>query len=651
MILFDTQRKEAAVLHLKFTEETAQLKLQSLSTFLSNLSFQSSALLQGNQSVAQVQNGQVQWLSSCVQTYPLLKHATAWVLDGRKTLLLAYTNTVSNATLQADNLEKHDSHLEQQAVDQGLQTSNTDVFTQCEFKSTNMEDVSALENDENLCVVEKGVNHCALENDENQGSEHKAVAHDKELVAVDLNLSQLRAQIDNVDENLAALLAQRQSLVKKAAGLKHQSGEGVVSAQRQNNMLKHGAELEQRFALPEQLMQDIQRRILRQSYRERGSGHYACAYPHSRCTVAIVGGAGGMARLFGTYLAGSNYQVLTIEKDDYAVSLEGSKVSRIEDSKAVAYLSQADWCIVSVPIDVTEQVVKTIAPFLKEGCVLSDFTSIKERPMQVMLSSYSGPVLGLHPMFGPDTASLVRQVIVAVEGRYLERCRFIIEQFKLYGAYVIECSAREHDQAMRVIQALRHFTTFAYGVFLKQLAHNMQDSAETSLESSSASAVKDAHLTVVNQAAMQSNQIDKHHTELVQTHQIDKSHLESRNTHQTRGAQMESKLGENTFVKRLLLLSSPIYHLELMMVGRLFAQDPHLYCDIISASCDNLKLIRAYLDCAAQCLEVLERDDKAKFIDEFKHTSDFFGKYAKLFLKESADILAKAQDNYPADID
>lgn len=458
-----------------------------------------------------------------------------------------------------------------------------------------------------------------------------------------ISLSDLRSKIDEVDEQLAALLAKRQSLVRQAASLKHSAGEGMVSAQREISMLEHGATLEHQYELPDKLLQDIQRRILRQSYKEKGSGHYSCAYKAetsvdtqgikqvqeqnqekgqeqkqadfvaslslssssasskgAQCKVVLVGGAGAMARLFTSYLTGSDYQVMSIEKGDYTVDLNGQAVSDMADSRAAYLLKQANWCIVSVPIDVTERVIKTIAPYLRPDCILSDFTSIKERPLKAMLESHVGPVIGLHPMFGPDTASLVRQVIVAVEGRGKEQCRFVLEQFKLYGAYVVECSAQEHDQAMRVIQALRHFTTFAYGVFLQQTAEGIT------------------------------------------------GHKQGKSSKVTE--QGGSKFDENPFLKRLLFLSSPIYHLELMMVGRLFAQDPHLYCDIISASEDNLKLIRQYLECASSCLSVLEQNDRAQFISDFASTSEFFGSYASLFLKESADILAKAQDSYPAEL-
>ena len=85
------------------------------------------------------------------------------------------------------------------------------------------------------------------------------------------------------------------------------------------------------------------------------------------------------------------------------------------------------------------------------------------------------------------------------------------------------------------------------------------------------------------------------------------------------------------------------------MVGRLFAQNPELYCDIISASDKNLELIGQYIDCASRCLQILKHKDREAFIDEFKSTTNFFGAYADSFLKESGRILALVQDTFAAD--
>lgn len=410
-----------------------------------------------------------------------------------------------------------------------------------------------------------------------------------------VQLDELRGQIDAIDDEIACLIQARMALVSSAASLKSVSGEGAVSPVREKSILEHGAFLEQKYQLPASLMQDLQRRILRESYVQKGSGAFAQAhiYPakvssdqvmvfdkahtEHNFKVCIVGGKGAMGRFFARYLAAASYEVSIVDVDDYTVDLDGQSVSDIKLSKAAYYLSQAQWCIVSVPIDVTVAVINKVAPLLKSDCVLSDLTSVKSDIMQAMLGCHKGPVMGLHPMFGPDTFSLVKQVVVAVLGRDNERCAFIVEQLKLFGARVVECSAQEHDDAMRVIQALRHFTTIAYGNFLKE----------------SFGAKKD-----------------------------------------------------NSFIERLLELSSPIYRLELMMVGRLFAQDPRLYCEIISSSPKNFELIERYVTCAQQCLDKLKNDDKVGFVQDFNDTTQFFGEFAKLFLQESGAILALVQDTY-----
>ncbi len=66
---------------------------------------------------------------------------------------------------------------------------------------------------------------------------------------------------------------------------------------------------------------------------------------------------------------------------------------------------------------------------------------------------------------------------------------------------------------------------------------------------------------------------------------------------------------ENVQLEQLLALSSPIYRLELAMVGRLFAQDPQLYADIMSSE-RNLALIKRYYKRFGEAIELLEQGDR-----------------------------------------
>lgn len=75
-----------------------------------------------------------------------------------------------------------------------------------------------------------------------------------------------------------------------------------------------------------------------------------------------------------------------------------------------------------------------------------------------MLDVHNGPVVGLHPMFGPDVPSLAKQVIVYCDGRGESEYQWLLEQFKIWGASLCQISAEQHDKGMTLIQALRHFT-------------------------------------------------------------------------------------------------------------------------------------------------------------------------------------------------
>ncbi len=462
-------------------------------------------------------------------------------------------------------------------------------------------------------------------------------------------LSRLREEIDAADEAIAALLRVRTSLVRSAARLKSESGEGVVSGIREQHILFHGAQLEQKYGLAPSLMQDLQRRILRQSYIEKGSGEYACAAHQDGstkpCKVCIVGGAGGMGSYFVRYLSAAAYEVSVVEVADYRMDVSGNEVADIKQSVAAARLGDADWCIVSVPIDKTSAVIKQVAALISPDCILSDLTSVKTEPLETMLEAHQGPVLGLHPMFGPDTVSFVKQVVVAVPGRYHDKCAFILEQMRLFGAHVVSCNASEHDNAMRIIQALRHFTTIAYGNFLRE-----RFGSSAAPQSPNSSATADDHdladsnnHDVANADSASSASIGE--ACAVSTDGICAANVQSNEDSQS----MKGRGSDSPFVARLMDICSPIYHLELLMVGRLFAQSPELYCDIISASDKNLDLIEQYIDCASRCLERLKDRDRDGFIAEFRSTTSFFGSYADSFLKESSRILALVQDTFAAD--
>ena len=72
---------------------------------------------------------------------------------------------------------------------------------------------------------------------------------------------------------------------------------------------------------------------------------------------------------------------------------------------------------------------------------------------------------------------------------------------------------------------------------------------------------------------------------------------------------------------------------------------PDLYADIIMSSQDNADLIKDYVSSLKSELDIVLSQNKEEFIKRFYFARSYFGESAQSFLKESAKLLAKMQDD------
>ncbi|SEK52211.1 chorismate mutase [Colwellia chukchiensis] len=364
-------------------------------------------------------------------------------------------------------------------------------------------------------------------------------------------LSLLRDEIDDIDHQLVQLLAKRRAATTKVGLLKSEEGMPIFAPDREAKLLAVRRQQAIDVGLSPELIEDILRRLMQDSYISQDASGYRCVNP--RCNkVVIIGGDGQLGRIFGDLFHRSGYQVETLGPDDWPNS--------------GAILANASVVLVAVPIRLTTQVIQQLTA-LPDDCILADVTSIKAGPLYEMMKIHAGPVLGLHPMFGPDVTGLVKQTIIACEGRFPERYHWLLEQFQVWGAKIHPVAADTHDQAMAMVQVMRHFSTIAYGY------HLMTEGAD---------------------------------------------------------------------IAQLVEMSSPIYRLELVMVGRLFAQSPELYTDIIFANQDNIAMMKRFAYRFLELLEDVQLGDKAAFTEMFSQVAHWFGDYADIFLQESKAMLIKA---------
>jgi prephenate dehydrogenase len=173
----------------------------------------------------------------------------------------------------------------------------------------------------------------------------------------------------------------------------------------------------------------------------------------SEFPIGIIGGTGGIGRWFADFF----------QKEGFTVHVSGQGIGLRPAEMAAA----CPVVIVSVPIGVTEAVIREAGPHMKKEALLMDLTSLKAGPVRAMLEASASEVIGLHPLFGPGVPSLEGQNIVLCPARGDRWLPWVRDTLGKKGANLIEATPERHDEIMAVVQALNHFDTIVLGLAIR----------------------------------------------------------------------------------------------------------------------------------------------------------------------------------------
>lgn len=145
-------------------------------------------------------------------------------------------------------------------------------------------------------------------------------------------------------------------------------------------------------------------------------------------------------------------------------------------------VKNADITVFAVPIAFMTEIIKKVAPFVKENSIVLDVCSIKKWPSKALrkYSPKSVFVLPTHPMFGPFISTIAWQIFVLTplnsEDKNDERYIFLKNFLENKGAKVVEETPEEHDKMMAVVQGLTHFNMFVLADTMKNLDFDIEKS-------------------------------------------------------------------------------------------------------------------------------------------------------------------------------
>ena len=214
---------------------------------------------------------------------------------------------------------------------------------------------------------------------------------------------------------------------------------------------------------------------------------------YTKLSVCIVGANGRMGRLFKGLWQDKLGKIYELDLRPGSMTLTEADIT--------TNVPGADVVIMSVPIDKLESALRSIAPQLNPSCLLSDLSSVKTLPMQLMEQYHAGPVVGAHPLFGPESVPQCLEIevplreeqpdaagsVAGADNRFLqqqfkgtikqvalvpgrpgkskdmqENLDLLAGLFKLAGCSSFTTSTAEHDRAIATIQALNFLSNLAY---------------------------------------------------------------------------------------------------------------------------------------------------------------------------------------------
>lgn len=279
------------------------------------------------------------------------------------------------------------------------------------------------------------------------------------------SLDPQRERIDEIDRRILDLLSERNDTIRQVIEKKISEQLPIYAPGREKKKTEMFRREAEKRELDPDWAEDFLRMIMSSSRASQSTSRFPIATDQPK-EILIVGAKGGMGSLYARIAEQTGHRVRRIDKHNW------------HELEEIA--EDLDMAIVSVPINVTVEVIRRLAPKLKPGTLLADFTSNKSRPIRAMLEEHDGPVAGLHPMHGPGVQNLSKQLMVVCPARQPGAVEWFVDQCRLWGMRVIEAEPEKHDHVMHLVQGLRHYVALLHGSFMKTYDLDPRDMLEYS---------------------------------------------------------------------------------------------------------------------------------------------------------------------------
>ena len=180
--------------------------------------------------------------------------------------------------------------------------------------------------------------------------------------------------------------------------------------------------------------------------------------------IAILGAAGNMGGWFISYFSELGHTLIASDPNDTDLR-SATNIDTTNDNQSA--VKDADLVVISVPMGLTAEVIRDVAPHMKKDAILCEIASVKTRAVKALkeVSVYPLTLLSLHPLFGPGAQSLNKRIAL-IPILDLKKEKQLVDTL-FPDSEIIVVDAEQHDRVMAVTLSLPYFVNMIVASVLK----------------------------------------------------------------------------------------------------------------------------------------------------------------------------------------
>lgn len=276
------------------------------------------------------------------------------------------------------------------------------------------------------------------------------------------SIDDIRKRIERIDREILRMMANRTAAAVAMGQMKADDSLPLRSLPVEEMVIERYVDRAKEFGMSSESARQIATLLIMESIEQQAR----IPRPQQSRRVLIVGGNGRMGNWLSLFFSSRGHKIRVYDEgENLRFPIERDLKKGIGDAEVV---------VLATPISTIPDILREVLSYEPKGLVF-DIASIKTPAVPLLRKAASDgmKVCSLHPMFGPETSSIIdRNVVICDCGspQAMEMARPLVE-----GANVLEMEVEEHDVLMAYVLGLSHAVNIAFFEALRQSGKGYKD--------------------------------------------------------------------------------------------------------------------------------------------------------------------------------